>query len=408
VQREWGLKHCLKHVAYRTKKQTSCLDCGHVWAGPQKVKSCICPACGTRLHVEDTLKRKLDQREWMAVLDVNNEFQVVRIFEIFSYHKAGEKARYYVWEVIQQFFNPDLEMQVVGRLCGSMGNGNNFYGDMEIRSTDSYYGNKYDLWPTKIYPKIKCLPEYKRNGYTVAVHGISPYQIFNKIISDNVAETLLKVKQYGLLELRLGNKRHDVKRHWDSVKICIRNKYMITAKDAVTWLDYMDLLEYFRKDRRSPKYVCPTNLKKDHDRLVKKKVAEEKRRTIEKQKQKIESSQKAYIKSKGMFFGLAFTSGRLTVKVLEHVEEFLNEGLSHHHCVFTNAYYKKEDSLIFSAQINGQSVETVEVSLTDFRIVQSRGIRNQATDYNQQIIDLINKNMKAIADRRKAVKKEAA
>ena len=44
-----------------------------------------------------------------------------------------------------------------------------------------------------------------------------------------------------------------------------------------------------------------------------------------------------------------------------------------HHCVFTNEYYLKADSLILSATIDGKRIETIEVSLKRMEVVQSRG-----------------------------------
>ena len=43
------------------------------------------------------------------------------------------------------------------------------------------------------------------------------------------------------------------------------------------------------------------------------------------------------------------------------------------HCVFTNEYYLKADSLILSATIDGKRIETIEVSLKRMEVVQSRG-----------------------------------
>ena len=80
---------------------------------------------------------------------------------------------------------------------------------------------------------------------------------------------------------------------------------------------------------------------------------------------------------KGKFFGLLFTDGLINVRVLESVEEHRQEGSHMHHCVFSASYYLNEESLIFSATINGERVETVEFSLEEFRVVQSRGVCNK-------------------------------
>ena len=58
-------------------------------------------------------------------------------------------------------------------------------------------------------------------------------------------------------------------------------------------------------------------------------------------------------------------------KVLDSVEAIRQEGEAMHHCVFTNEYYLKADSLILSATIDGKRIETIEVSPS----VRSSGTR---------------------------------
>lgn len=70
-----------------------------------------------------------------------------------------------------------------------------------------------------------------------------------------------------------------------------------------------------------------------------------------------------------------------------------------HHCVFSSGYYLKPDSLILSAMIEDKRIETIEFSLKNGSIVQSRGVCNQTTEYHQQIIDLVNKHRKSILKR---------
>ena len=73
-----------------------------------------------------------------------------------------------------------------------------------------------------------------------------------------------------------------------------------------------------------------------------------------------------------------------------------------HHCVFSASYYLNEESLIFSATINGERVETVEFSLDEFRVVQSRGVCNKNTEYHDRIVSLVNSNADIIRQRMKA------
>lgn len=428
TQEQWGLRYCLQHKAYRTKKTVGCLDCGHIWPGPQKVKKCICPSCGTTLTVEDSLKKKFSQKMYMCILDTINDVQIIRFFEILRQQKIGEEPRGSFREVIQQFIMPNGKLEVVALNRSFNFNVDSFNGSMEIRSTQSRWGggNKYDLWPDKIYPKFEVLPTYERNGFKGKIEGISPLKIFKNILDDSISETLLKAKQFGFLAARVGSKSNEVYRHWDSIKICIRSKYVVNIDDSIMYLDYLDLLKYFSKDLRSPKYVCPTDIKDAHDMLMAKKreiqrirqieqdlereernrlAAEERLLEIETRRTNVDLEQAGYIEAKSGYFGLVFVHKNLTIKVLESVKEFIKEGDTHIHCVFTNEYYKKEDSLIFSASISGKLTETIEVSLSEMKITQSRGFDNKASIYNKRILALMSKNMHVIRKRHREIHK---
>jgi hypothetical protein len=456
-QKLWAFKHCLKHLAYRTKTKTACLDCGHMWpTGDTRLLLVSlgethydCPNCGTRVAVEDTRKKLRSQRAFMSVIDVANEFQVIRHYEIYGHYKSGTKPRLFCYEVAQLWLRPNQNDVIVAKNRGT-GYCDNFHGDMEIKPNTDLWGNnaiykKYNIFPNGVHPKMNCLTIYRRNGFNGKFHDTTPYLLFSSIVSDAMAETLLKSKQFELFAARVGNKKHDVGRYWDSVKICIRNKYII--KYATSWLDYLDLLRYFKKDLRSPAYICPKNLKLVHDKLVarKKEIEDTERYTrqliqlgktaasiknmsaaglqaeydrimaakneaqrlkqLEENRKVAEKKEAAYAAAKGIFFGLVFSEDNLLVKVLESVNEFIEEGDAHKHCIFTNRYYERKDSLILSARIDDKLVETIEIDLTAMKVVQSRGFGNQASPYNKQIRELLEKNIGIIRQKYKEATK---
>ena len=153
------------------------------------------------------------------------------------------------------------------------------------------------------------------------------------------------------------------------------------------------------KDLHSPKYVCPENLREEHDRyVVKLNRHREERRKAEREALILECEE-AYQQAKARFFGLSFHDGKIRIHVLESVREFFDEGEAMHHCVYSNGYYRKDDSLILSATLDGKRIETVEVSLSKLAVVQSRGVCNKNTSYHARIIDLVNRNMSLIQQR---------
>ena len=172
--------------------------------------------------------------------------------------------------------------------------------------------------------------------------------------------------------------------------------------DVSIWCDYINLLRFFGKDVHNAKYVCPADLKAEHDRYVKKKKEWLERKKSEIARKKAFEDEKRYKEMKANFFGVQFTDGIIQVRVLESVDEIRREGDILHHCVYTNEYHLKPDSLILSASVNGQKVETVELSISKLQVLQCRGACNQNTEYHARIIELVNKNIRLIQQRKAA------
>ncbi|NDV96624.1 hypothetical protein D0T84_17140 [Dysgonomonas sp. 521] len=172
---------------------------------------------------------------------------------------------------------------------------------------------------------------------------------------------------------------------------CIYSDYIIIFHTL--WFDYIDYLRMFGKDLYNAKYVCPANLNKEHDRYMHKKAKADAQKEIEKLREKEESFREA----KAKFFGLVFSDGLIQVQVLESIEEIILEGRLMHHCV--GGYYSKEDSLILTACIDGKKMETIEVSLSKLQVIQSRGVCNKNTEYHNQIVQLVEKNIPLIEQR---------
>ena len=82
----------------------------------------------------------------------------------------------------------------------------------------------------------------------------------------------------------------------------------------------------------------------------------------------------------------------IEASVLGSVNEYLEESAALHHCCFASEYYLKPNSLCLSARVNGERTETVELSLIDFRVLQSRGLCNGNTPYHDRILRLVESN----------------
>lgn len=188
------------------------------------------------------------------------------------------------------------------------------------------------------------------------------------------------------------------------VKVAKRHRYEIA--DLGLWCDYIMMLQTCKKDVHNPHYICPDNLRQAHDIYHKKVLAIEERRRREadirrREREALQEQEKrdSFLKLKSKFFGLVISDGEIDVRVLESVEEFIEEGNVQHICVGTSMYYGKKDSLILSARIDGKRIETVEVSLETLSVIQCRGACNQNTEYHDRIVDLVNSNARLIKER---------
>lgn len=396
-QESWAFKNCFQHKGYRTKTNIIyCLDCGHQWKDDQphlltSIDGCTCPHCGTKLKVTTTRKRKDDQGAYYGIISTCKGFQVCRYFELKAYYKATEAPRLYCWEISQHWIAPNGKFEIIARNHTVSWYCDSWTGDMVIRP--KYNVGKYEVNPYKTYPKRQIIPEIKRNGFWSGFHDITPSRLFRQLLTNPRAETLLKAKQTELLKY-MQYEENAIYRLWPSIRICIRNNYIV--KDASIWKDYLYSLKELGKDLLNAKYVCPENLKAEHDRFERKKQEKKLKDEIERRKKEIAEAEPKYVKSKGKYFGIKFSDCSLHIGVLKSVREFFEEGTTMHHCVFSGSYYSKPDSLILSAKVNGKSVETIEISLKDFTIIQSRGLQNKTTKYHDRIIELIEKNIGVI------------
>jgi hypothetical protein len=396
-QKEWAYKTCLEHRAYATKNRVLCLDCGETFS-PQLVsrKKAICPNCSTKVQVKDSRNTTDKQINYFAITEIMEEFQVIRNFEIIAQYKKGNPVNYYLHEILQYWVQPDGKTTMFGKSHNSNWCMDSWSGSMEIRQeTKRWGGNKYDVYPRFYYPKSEFKKEYLKYGINHNLKGLSFLEAIQVVPNNPHIETLLKAKQYALAGQ--GNS-YRIRTYWDSIKICLRNKYYV--KDAIIWIDYMELLKYFKKDLRNAKYVCPKDLMKEHDRLMKKKreilrlqEIEQERLKVIKRQENLEKAIVEYVERNRKFFDLEFTKDNITVKLLQSVEEFKQEGDELKHCVFTNEYYSRQNSLVFSARVEGKRTETIEVSLDDMKISQSRGLNNKSTEHHNKIVDLVSKNL---------------
>lgn len=387
-------KTLFKKEGYRqVKAGIACTECGHQFhmAGV-KVK---CPGCNTTLKVEKTQRTKDDHFLFFSCFQRVKEFQVVRYVCMHRFIERGKAAKYTAREVCQAWISESGRETIVSiaKNYGSYYYATDGYvigGDMEVRKNRLRYVPSVKA----IFTSKSILPKLKKHGFNGNPRDFEPAFLFRTLLSSNKMETIWKT---GLYELFYAVDRFDedkLNKYWPQIRLLIRYKVDMKYDDIRDWVDYINLLEMFGRDTRNPTLVCTPNFKAEHDRYV------EKRRQIRRKEKRKELEERifeldaVYQKEKSRFMDIQIKSKDIVVAPLSSVWEFMNEGDYLKHCVFENEYYANDNALILSARIDGKPIETIQISLSKFKVVQSQGLLNKPTAYHNDIIELVNKNIK--------------
>ncbi|WP_281631504.1 PcfJ domain-containing protein [Flavobacterium luteolum] len=402
----WAEKTVFLKWGVLSRGRFHCLDCCHSWkpdiSKPECQNYTKCSTCRGKLKIQPYNKTNFREIEYSAVLDTAGSYQVVRIVCSHKQMKKNFLPTYFHKEVMQHWISPTGDVRSLSMSCNVFSQAYDqwkYYSPLEIRPKDFQQSPKYRIAPYRVYPKLKVVSPLKRNGFKTSFHGIAPQILFTALLRDSLAETLLKASQHSMLSYYLLSNGQHIRQNWQAVKTCLKNSY--TISDYRIWEDYIELLRWFKKDIGNPLFVCPDNLSEAHDRLVDRKTAIQRKKYLVRMRSEIAEAQNIYAEEKKDFFGLSFSEKNLSVSVIENVQDFMHEGDSLRHCVFANGYYKKKNSLILSAKVDSQSVETIELSLRNMEIIQCRGFRNSASKYHRRILDLMERNMNQIKERMK-------
>ena len=421
-QKEWAKEHCFKHKGYKLKDRIWCNCCGeefcaempplgiHIKAGSEF----MCPECGTMLKIENCRANRKKEEGLMTIVTTCGGWQVLRHVEVNKYmYKLprginAEKVNYAMCEVLQEWIDEHGAREVVARPleCNSYRYSFSWTSDLSLKRENYNTRFAYQI-EGDVYPIKKILPILKRNGFKYTDDRNNRLSdIFIHLLTDSRFETLMKAGQMKLADYCLQRYIPDI---WPSAKIAIRNHYQV--KEPSLWVDMINAMSELGADTRNRKFVCPQDLRAEHDKWMKaldRKRERERReanqRKLEADIEKAKAWEQRYKEEKERYFGVVIEGNGIIVTPIQSVEAMREEGAAMHHCVFTNGYYKKPESLILSARDQeGKRVETIEVNLTVLKIAQCYGACNKLTEHHQEILDLVNDNMWRIRERRNQI-----
>ncbi|WP_445453119.1 PcfJ domain-containing protein [Flavobacterium sp. 25HG05S-40] len=403
------------HLYYTTHyKNLVCLECNHTWKPGEnfwekhsgnRTHQVTCPSCKQKLR-----RIWINNGEFLkiitySVVQVVERFQVVRYFACWKWMYKNQKPKYVFRSLFEEWTDYEKNKKVVvGRNTTWSGDGFTS-SDYEVRRNKSQYGGmtEYDRFCSDINcPGAEFLPRFDKYGLRkFNKHNCDWRALIHRLEMQPKVETLLKARQYNLLEHAI-HKDSSYNRYWPQIRIMLRNKYKIN--DAGIWYDYLQLLSEFGKDIRNPKFILPKNLKQAHNALVlkkQKKVAIEnaKKELIRQEEERERAARDKILKELKLEVFSDFSLQRGNIKIVTLIEEsdVMQEGKVLKHCVHANNYHKKPGILLMSARIGEKRVETIEFSLSTLKIIQARGLNNNTTEYHDEIIDIIKKNVKKIS-----------
>lgn len=386
----WAVRRLIDHPAFRTSGyKCTCGDCGKTFDYKGKAKYVCCPHCGGRLKVTDTKKRRLETATYFSVLQVVDGLQVQRTFRLNATYQKGKPIRTEHDEVFRLWLNAKGKFAVTSRMrtTGYYLDSFSLSSDIELREfTDVHW----QLANSDVYPHYSAIPELRRNGLKGKLPDCHPARLMKLLLTDTRIETMMKAGNHKAVVYYASN-LSALDLCWNAYKIAKRHGY--EPEYYQLWSDTIRLLDKLGKDIRSTKYICPANLKAAHNHWLNKVNEIERRRRNREQMQQAKKHEAEFYEQKSCFFDIVIKDNDLEITVLNSLEAYQTEGELLHHCIFQCEYYAKTDSVILSAHDhNGNRIETVELSLTEGRVIQSRGVCNTNTEYHDRIIELVNSN----------------
>ena len=411
AQLQWIRHELIEWHINSSGRKCWCEKCGHSFTAKTVENEMKCPNCGSILPVAKNRKRTVRGYDYVQIITTKKRWQVIRYFIVKWDGGIGGKPLFYIQEVLQKWCQPGQRTITRGAGLVVLPYWCNIpysqYGDMSIKRSDSYFYQewmKLHIYPRMVFHKAYRLAVERSNKFTYFCAD----DVIARVYSNPYFELLFRCGKYDELKEVLKHEDSFIK-YWPSIRIALRHKFK--PENWNDYIDYLRMLSNLHKDMHSPRYVAPKDYDNIHyiilQQFTKKKREEERKRRereeirmaeeAERQKEREAKAIESFNKRIEHFRSLLISSGGIEIRPLMTIQEFSDEGNAMKHCVFALGYYSKPDSLILSARDHeGRRIETIEVGLRDGVVLQSRGPCNTVTDRHEDIINMVQSNMKEI------------
>jgi hypothetical protein len=400
-------------LVYREYKRMAnkyyCTECGsQIRVTTQKV----CPVCGARWHGEPTAEVRYQERGYHMELEAKGKYQLCRVYAVERWTRLNHKAVKSVWEVERFIYAPNGERKVFARGVQCMNccyDAFSRWSSITLRHEDrnpTYSTmNRYNLSLASYH--IKSLsPQWQYKNIRAMLDDYNLDTGVLKIIAYPWAETLLSTGRKELFGYLLRNVRVLKSYEVAAMHICDRHGYKLDGQFGL-WLDHVRMLHALGLDTHNPRYVCPEDLRGEHDVILKRyqRKMKERRERMEAgrkaaEMRRREQRDKAYAdmvqhwpERMGRILTLQLQGNNLNIRPLQSIDEFKQEGEAMHHCVYSMDYYdynRRPHCLILSAKDDqGNRLATIEYNTKYNTIEQCRAACNEIPERDSEIRGLI-------------------
>ena len=349
-----------------------------------------------------------DEFIYFTINEQRKSYHVCRLYRCYAYNNKNTVTSY-IFAEIARMFTKDNKTTYFSkkRFCF---NWSTPWDTFSFGSSINLVSNKPNTSDYSL-SGLFCLSQLdirRHSGKRIRCTYVTP-KYLNKIITIPYGETLYNAHEDLIIKMLTCHVK--VKKILPSIRIAKKHGFVFTEQNIYTWFDMVEAIIYTNNDNHNPKFVAPTDLQEMHNFFIaksqRKRVKEIRRRNelalIKKEKEALAAIERekkeneSYINRRRRFFDLTISDEMFDAHVLRDINEFFEEGKNMSHCVFSNRYYNKKDSLILSCRSKkGERVETVEVDLKEFKVVQSYGYKDSFTQHHDAIIRLIKRNMNKI------------
>lgn len=404
----------LKRKRKTDHKTIKCYHCDSVHEVEIDIsKKYVCPDCKHDSFLMKSYKEK--SSGYFTILDSYDDYQIIRTFYVQAFFSKYEKYSYIVNEVYQKWYKDKHEtILAVDNACL------HGYYDLWITSSPLSIKNDHIRYNSyyNIYHKMKLSSHVERAGYRDFItnahryQGINELDVIKLIHTENIAETLLKLKKYSLLKYFMNSYSQHKER---IIRLLLRYNYELPFEYVDTYNDYIIDCYNVYNDIFKKSILCPENIITAHNevqikrqklyekrriRMLKLNEEEDYRKQKELENDKVDYND-TYQSRLKQFIGFNLIDNDIEVSFLNTVEDIYNEGKEMAHCIYENQYYRKNDSILFTSKKLSENIklESIEIKARNDGSVylnQVLGRNNEITEYHNDITKLIENNIDTI------------